>query len=85
MAAAGVAKGDRVMSVDGKPIHDLERKAAAMAMKEALESSACQRLTLVIARKCRPDVRAAQYRDLIQSSFYRQHACVCTVGACMAT
>eukprot|EP00038_Savillea_parva_P029831 m.73744 g.73744 ORF g.73744 m.73744 type:complete len:729 (+) comp8861_c0_seq2:2-2188(+) len=55
MAAAGVAKGDRVMSVDGKPIHDLERKAAAMAMKEALESSACQRLTLVIARKCRPD------------------------------
>lgn len=57
MAAAGITKGDRIMSVDGHEIHELARPVAAKVLKEALESSATNLLTLVVARRCPPDVR----------------------------
>ena len=57
MHAAGLQKGDRIMSVNGVEIHEMSRSDAAAALKGALESSPTKVLKLVVGRRCRPDVR----------------------------
>ena len=58
MHAAGLQKGDRIMSVNGVEIHEMTRQEAAAALKDALSSSPTKLLKLVVGRRCRPDVRA---------------------------
>jgi hypothetical protein len=58
MHAAGLQKGDRIMSVNGVEIHEMSRQEAAAALKAALEASPTKLLKLVVGRRCRPDVRA---------------------------